>query len=61
MTKKTHKLPKEAPKTQAPPEDRFWAKRVLDERGIKILPPDHWIYREGATISFVRSRPREEG
>lgn len=34
-------------------QEKGWAKRVLDRRGIKVLPKDHWIYSEGASTTFT--------
>lgn len=40
-----------------PKLDKDWVKKALEERGIPIAPPDHWIYSEGATITFVPTKP----
>lgn len=34
-----------------------WVKKVLEERGILIAPPDHWIYSEGASSTFIQRAP----
>jgi hypothetical protein len=36
------------------PEAQNWARRILEKRGIPILPADHWIYREGTSMAVVQ-------
>ena len=38
--------------------DEIYAK-VFAELGWKEAPPDHWIYSEGATASYVPSKPQD--
>ena len=35
--------------------DGNWALRILKKRGIPVAPPDHWIYSEGASSTFVNA------
>jgi hypothetical protein len=43
---------------QKPPPDKSWVKRFFEKRGIPIAPPDHWIYSEGASVTFIPHKPR---
>jgi len=45
------------PKFDSPEERWAWMEAEAEKRGFKKAPPDHPIYSEGATITFITSRP----